>query len=260
MAAASSVDVLWSPKRGVGASTLAAAAAVRHAGAGESVAVLDLADGDGSALVSLLSETPRDPFDSSRSSPVRIEVDSDAAGAPIAVYAPGTDYPQHRSHLPTLLSASAEGCDRLIIDAGTDAHQLLGTLSTVLPDASASCTLVLANCYLAAQAAAAAFASARSSDRGGLGRLGYDRPIIVSQPDRHYTATDLASHLQQITGEACSPTVVARSRHVAAAIDSASITQRLPRSLQRFETSPHNPPPYQDPAAELSVEQEALTR
>ena len=260
MAQAATVDLLWTPKRGVGASTLAAACAVRHAAAGTSTAILDLADGDGSALVSLLSQLPRSPSDDSRRKPVRIDVDSDAAGATIAVYAPGTDHARHRNRLSTLLTAAAQGCDRLIIDAGTDGPDVLRTVSAMLPEAAASCCLVLSNCYLAAQAAAAAYCSASALDTSAFARLGYHRPVIISQPDRHYTAADLSAHLQQITGEPCTPTIVARSRHVAAAIDSASITQRLPRSLQRFETSPNSPPHYQDPTAELPSPMEALTQ
>ena len=250
MAPATAVDVLWSPKRGVGATTLVAAAAVRHATAGENVAVLDLADGDASALVSLLSERPRDPADNARALPARIDVRSDAANAPIAVYARGTQALTDPGQYDSLIAAAASDCDRLIVDAGTRGVLALYRSKAVLVDARVSCSVVLANCYLAAQAAAAACCDALMLGHSAEA-LGYHHPLVVVQRDRNYTVADLVFHLQQITGQECAPTIVARSRHVAAAIDSASITQRLPRSLQRFETSPNTPPPYQDRTTDL---------
>ena len=248
------VEVVWSPKRGVGASTIAAAAAVRYAFGGERTAVVDLADGDAGALVCLLSEQPRDPADSSRSKPVAIGIDSEAAGATISVYAPGIGADQ--AVRDALVFNAADSADRVVIDAGTAGPHLLRTLPRLLPEADIAGRAVLANCYLSAQAAAAALHDAASHQAAtGLPVeevarwIGYDRPIVVAQPDRYYTAADLSAHLSDIGVTGCSAVTVARNRHVAAAIDSASVTQLLPRSLQRFEFGSGNPPPYEMTAA-----------
>lgn len=248
------VEVVWAPKRGVGASTIAAAAAVRYAAAGERTAVVDLADGDAGALVCLLSEQPRDPADTSRDKPVAIGVESEAARATISVYAPGSGAEQ--AVRDALVFNAADTAERVVIDAGTSGPQLLRTLPRLLPEADVAGRAVLANCYLSAQAAAAALHDA-TAHRAATGlpvqevarRLGYDRPIVVAQPDRYYTAADLSAHLSEIASSDCSVVTVARNRHVAEAIDSASVTQLLPRSLQRFEFDAGSPPPYEMTAA-----------
>ena len=253
------VDIIWAPKRGVGTSTIAAATAVRYAATGEPTALVDLADGDAASLVCLLSEEPRDPADPSRPRPVAISVQSDAANATIAVYAPGLA--AEPSTRDALVFNAADTCQRVVIDAGASGPHLLRTLRRMLPTAAVRCTVVLANCYLTSQAAAAALHDAQAHPAATgqepaktARQLGYHRPVIVSQPDRYYTPADVAAHISQITGEPCTPTIVARSRHVAVAIDSASITQMLPRSLQRFELAPGEPPGYAISTATPTIE------
>lgn len=213
------VTLYWSVKGGVGTSTVAAAAAIRHASEDREVVLVDLA-GDQPALLGMVRTAPADEPGihdwacADNAAPDALDRLTESVGPGLSLMRRGTYPTVPVGRLPRLVEAldHLSRTADVVVDAGLDPDGLRSEM-----DGRGSPICVLRACYLALS---------RCQFLPGP----YDRVVLVEEPERALRVRDVAAAVgaEDVSRIQFDP-------RVGRAVDAGTIVSMLPPPLRLWE-------------------------